>query len=351
MTAHSRSARGFAGALAVYAALWTSVLAGSAQQQPTFRSTASSIVVPVSVTDKNAPVARLTAADFQVFDNDVAQDAMLATVDRLPIDVAILMDTSGSLDGRALDQIKVDVQQMSDLLQPNDRVRVVTFGRASTDVFGLQPGGARVPVDRIEAGGATSVYDALATALVAFPYVDRPQVIFAVTDGRDNSSFLDADRIVALAEHSSSLLFVALVSPTAGARTDGKIEAFDPRAEQSTVMIQTPASTGAGLFGNLLVPNSGSTTTVSRYMGLFYGGPNKPALSAAAAATGGAVFDDPSGATIPQRFRHVLDDFRASYLLSYTPRGVVPAGWHAITVKVKNPRYTVRTRKGYDGGS
>jgi len=30
-------------------------------------------------------------------------------------------------------------------------------------------------------------------------------------------------------------------------------------------------------------------------------------------------------------------------------RGVTAAGWHSITVKPKNSRYTVRARSGYEG--
>ena len=37
-------------------------------------------------------------------------------------------------------------------------------------------------------------------------------------------------------------------------------------------------------------------------------------------------------------------------LLSYTPRGVTSKGWHEVAVHTKSSRYTVRARKGYDGG-
>ena len=52
---------------------------------------------------------------------------------------------------------------------------------------------------------------------------------------------------------------------------------------------------------------------------------------------------------VPGLFRQVLDDFRASYVLSYTPRGVTSKGWHEVVVHTRNSRHTVRARKGYDG--
>ena len=49
-------------------------------------------------------------------------------------------------------------------------------------------------------------------------------------------------------------------------------------------------------------------------------------------------------------FQAILDDFRTSYVLRYTPRGGTPKGWHELTVKVtRRGSYTIRARKGYEG--
>jgi hypothetical protein len=60
-----------------------------------------------------------------------------------------VLDTSGSLRGAALEQLKADIQKLSDLLQASDRIRLITFNANAVDAFGLQPGGARLPLDRI----------------------------------------------------------------------------------------------------------------------------------------------------------------------------------------------------------
>ena len=80
------------------------------------------------------------------------------------------------------------------------------------------------------------------------------------------------------------------------------------------------------------------------------GGPNRRVLQEAVARNGGALYEKPAGTRLPALFRQVLDDFRTSYVLSYTPRGVTSKGWHEVAVRTKNSRYTVRARKGYDGG-
>jgi hypothetical protein len=49
-------------------------------------------------------------------------------------------------------------------------------------------------------------------------------------------------------------------------------------------------------------------------------------------------------------FRRIFDDFRQSYVLRYTPKGVDPRGWHAIEVHVPSVKdATIRARRGYYG--
>jgi hypothetical protein len=49
-------------------------------------------------------------------------------------------------------------------------------------------------------------------------------------------------------------------------------------------------------------------------------------------------------------FRRALDEFRSSYVLYFTPKGVERGGYHELTVTVpQNKAYTVRTRRGYWG--
>jgi tetratricopeptide (TPR) repeat protein len=52
--------------------------------------------------------------------------------------------------------------------------------------------------------------------------------------------------------------------------------------------------------------------------------------------------------SLTNTFRRTFDDFRTSYILRYSPRGVPRGGWHTINVTVTGPRkYTVRARRGY----
>lgn len=319
-----------------------------AAQRTTFRSSVAVVSVPVSVTEKNRPVAGLTAADVELLDNGVKQEISLSAIELMPADVTLVIDTSGSLVGKALERIKQDAQEMANLLQPNDRVRIVSFGRDASDVFGLLPGGASLDLGRMRSGGTTSLYDTLVAVLAAYPVTDRPHMVFVLSDGRDNSSFVSASHVVEVARSSSAVLCVALVPSSNPLVREGRIDAADPMTEHSTVLVPGAARGGPPPGVNLMGRNTGATMTVTRTAGPYSGGPNTAALKEAAAATGGLLYADSTRTPIPQLFRRVLDDFRASYVLTYTPTGVDLTGTHTLSVRARNKAFTVRARRTYE---
>jgi hypothetical protein len=318
----------------VVTAVVSATTLGAARQQPTFRSTVDAVRIPAVVTEGGRAVNGLTAGDFELLDANVKQTIEVVPVEGQPVDVTLVLDTSGSVSGPALDALRTAVQAIADGLQPNDRVRLITFGGQVRDVFGLKPGGTAIPIDRIRGGGVTSLYAALGSALMIDPAIDRPQLVFALTDGLDSASFFDAKRVVALAGSTTACLYIALVKST-----DAVLRTSDdsgPLAGEHTTTQYAPSRRGV-LEGR----------TVTRTFGSYVGGPNVASLKAAVARTGGALYQNVSG-TLVARFQAALSEFRSGYVLSYTP-SAPRGGWHEIVVKVKNPKYTVRARGGYDG--
>ena len=227
------------------------------------------------------------------------------------MDVTLVLDTSSSLDGPAFEQVKKDIQAMADRLRPTDRIRLITFASDVTDVFGLQPGTAVLPLDRISAGGTTGLYDAIAAALMVSPSSERPQLVFVVSDGLDTASYTNPRRLDALARNSSATLYLGLV----------------------------PASIppSVGLNGQLRAISVRPTV------------PFRQLLNEAVTVTGGVVIEAGTGDSLPDLFREVLKDFRISYLIRYTPQGVERLGWHDVHVTVPmHPDLTVRARQGYE---
>jgi hypothetical protein len=45
----------------------------------------------------------------------------------------------------------------------------------------------------------------------------------------------------------------------------------------------------------------------------------------------------------------MLQEMRSRYLLTYSPSGVEPGGWHTLTVRLKNKSGRVTARRGYFG--
>lgn len=68
-----------------------------------------------------------------------------------------------------------------------------------------------------------------------------------------------------------------------------------------------------------------------------------------AAATGGAVFENVPAERLQKTFAGIAAEFRQRYLVTYSPSGVKPGGWHALDVRVRGRRVTVKARPGYMG--
>ena len=139
-----------------------SISPGAQQSSVTFRSGTGIVLVPVWVKDGEKLVQGLTAADFELTDNGVAQDVAVIATASQPVDVTIVLDTSASLEGERLASLKSGIQAIGHSLTPSDRVRLLSFATNVTEVFGFQNGGGPLPVERVTSGGLTALYDALA---------------------------------------------------------------------------------------------------------------------------------------------------------------------------------------------
>ena len=71
-------------------------------QSPTFKSSVAMVPLTVTVTDTTGKhVTGLTGNDFTVFEDGVEQPLSFFACDEVPVDVALVVDTSGSMRGRS----------------------------------------------------------------------------------------------------------------------------------------------------------------------------------------------------------------------------------------------------------
>jgi hypothetical protein len=63
--------------------------------------------------------------------------------------------------------------------------------------------------------------------------------------------------------------------------------------------------------------------------------------------TGGAAIFTARTMDLSTPFRSILERFRSTYVLYYSPRGVDRPGFHTLEVRVKRDKAIVTARRGY----
>jgi VWFA-related protein len=278
-------------------------------QQPRFRAHTSVVTVSVSVKRGNNAVANLKAADFVLTDSGVPQKIEAVTIESLPIDVTLFLDTSGSTAGK-LDEMKQDVQSVLQQLRSEDRFRLLTIGDTVNEVVPWVAAGTKVPVDIEPVGGISLIRDALLVALAHRPEPGRRHLVVGMTDRQDCGSVVSTALLHDIAGRSEAVMHLVDYSGGGG----------DSRYRVRTCSPQA-------------VPEG------------------EDALARAAERTGGEVHGQSRffrASSIARAFRTIFTDFRQSYVLRYSPDNVPARGWHPIVVRVPSARNaTIRARQGY----
>ncbi|HEX5071031.1 MAG TPA: VWA domain-containing protein [Vicinamibacterales bacterium] len=292
------------------------------QRPPTFRAQASAVSVDVAVRDKSRkPIVDLAVGDFVIEDNNVRQTIDSLSYAKRPIDVTVGLDVSGSVTGLVLERLRQAVAELARGLRDVDRVKLVLFNtqlRRAIDFSSDAQAVSRAMRD-VPAGGATALYDTLGAELVAARDTERRQLIMFFTDGIDSGSLTSPQVIQTIAVRArATVTFV----------TTGQV----------TQILST------GVIGSSTIVRP----TITRPNPLILSPTSL--LATVARDTGGEVVPADATTNLGSVFRKILDDFRSSYVLFYSPTGVEKAGFHTITVTVSRPDLVVTARRGYFGG-
>jgi VWFA-related protein len=282
------------------------LLALSLMAAQVFRSQTDLVTLSASVKRGNSPVGDLSARDFRLTDNGVPQTVELLTVESVPIDVTLFFDNSGSTAG-VQGRMRRDLSQIASMLRPIDRFRVLTIGLSVDESVAWQAAGAPVTLDVKAVPGISLIYDALFAAVMHRVEAGRRHLVVGLTDGEDCGSVIDGPTLFDATGRTEAVLHV-IYSHGGGSIPVRGVTAWCTPADED--------------------------------------GPAH--VTAAAERTGGGLHEAAFGDPAVREFRRILDDFRASYVLRYSPRGVAAPGWHAITVEVPGVRDArVRARSGY----
>jgi hypothetical protein len=317
------------------AAIAATAVAGStavvAQQTPRFWTSVDVVELNVAVLDGRRVVADLTPANFEVADNGIKQRVLSVTREIMPIDATIVLDTSESVTEPLMKSMLSAINRIRERLRPSDRVSVLTFSHRVRERLSLRPLPVMGAIEIGRPAGQTSLNDAIAVALAPRAVPGRRRMLIVFTDGFDSTSLLSEADVLGIAGRSSAAVFTVMREIGVTSLTSG-----------SKDVLKVSTKLPVKFFEELAAVTGGVAQRMPGMSILRYTQDNKEVIGM---TRNDNLLDD--------AFIKALEDFRSSYVLRYNLAGVSPSGWHTVTVTASQgaKKYTVRTRRGYVGGS
>jgi len=257
---------------------------------------------------------------FEVFDDGVLQDLVTFADGGIPFTATLLVDSSSSMHGEAIEAALGGARAFAEGMTENDEVKVVVHDARPRRVTDFHSDAGRIAeaLAGAEAGGGTAVLDPLYAALLELEGRQGRRVIVLLSDGLDIHSVIRPDEVEALARVSQTLIYwVRLVSATEGSL-----------ARQSTASQPiVPLSAWRDQSGSRRIGN---------------------ALERIVRRSGGRVSDVDSVEQVQSVFRDILRELREQYALGYyaDPRRD-DGSWRPVKISVKRPELRLRAREGY----
>ena len=288
-------------------ALPTAAATGDDADEPilTIKKRVDEVNVLFIATDRRGKFVRnLNQSDFSIFDDHKPVQSILnfRRETDLPIELGLLMDVSGSVQGRFAFEKDAATGFLQHIIRPGyDRAFVVGFNRDShmTQDFTDQVPLLAAGVQRLTNGGGTALYDAIYKACkekLLRESSDHPirKAIVVLSDGEDNQSETTRAQAIEMAQRAEVLIYA----------------------------ISTDDS-GLILRGDKV-------------------------LEDLASATGGRAFFPYKMKDITRSFAAIEDELRSQYAVSYKPSDFDTDGrYHSIEITSLKKDLQVRARRGY----
>jgi Ca-activated chloride channel family protein len=250
----------------------------------------------------------LTEPDFEVYEDGAKQTLTFFSRTQQPIALALLLDTSASMDER------MGIAQEAAIgfarqLHKEDQAEVIDFDSQvrilqefTNDSVALEKA-----IRQTTPNGSTSLYNALYIALKALKKVKaettsdiRRQAIVLLSDGDDTSSLIEFDQVLDLAKRSETVIYSIGLRQGEIARREFKEAEF--------------------------------------------------VLKQLSSETGGRAYFPTDARELQKIYQSIWDELSSQYALAYSSSNPKRDGaWRRVQVRVVKPGLTARTKLGYYG--
>ncbi len=221
-----------------------------AQEPPSIEITSTDASAYPTVTAVVTAPTGLAGVDYPAGAFEVLEDgqAVDATVERMPTDnleIMLVLDTSGSMEGAPLVAAQEAASGFLDVLPPEVRVGIVGFGPTPTLLAAPTDDRAALAatVADLAVAGETALYDAVVHATSQFSADTSDHVVVLLSDGGDTASSADLAQAEAAAA-SATLNVIELVTPESNRAALEQLAA----AGQGNVSSATDPATLADLY-------------------------------------------------------------------------------------------------------
>jgi Ca-activated chloride channel family protein len=229
-------------------------LAAQTPRPPTFGVGIEVINLTVTVTDgRSRFITDLAEVDFAVFEDGVKQDLSLFTHEDLPISLALLIDTSASMDEK-LPAARTAAARLVKTLRSQDLAQVVQFNDRTTVLqdFTADHGLLDAAVNRTSAQGPTALHNAMYVTLKELAKQKsagelRRRAAILLSDGEDTASLVSDEQVTELARQTEIAIYA--ISLRSNRSADRTRLAFSQAAHLLTTLAR---DTG----GQVFFPNS-----------------------------------------------------------------------------------------------
>ena len=265
-------------------------------QTPTFRAGTKTVSLYATVTEGGRLVPGLSREDFEILDDAKPQALTVFSAEILPITVAVMLDTSGSMTGN-IETLKAGTEQFFLRLFKGDRARLGAFNDKIQ--WASQRSGNRdeliASLRDVDYGNGTRLYDALGASLEELVGVEGRKVILVFTDGDDTASRMRFGTVL-------------------------------DRAQVDEVMVYAIGLAGRTPYGQFTRPDR--------------------SLKKLAEETGGGYFELSRADQLTSTFTRVALELHSQYVLGFAPQSR-DGKTHKLEVRMKKPGMTARARKSY----